>query len=162
MIINQSGEACLRNSSCYFGGDFHFLLFKLGYSDKTNNPNDSPGKRRLGFFSCSRSGGTSEQSSVELPLAPMKSFSLIFSAQAKPPYARHTSAEFFVGHFHQKSHRGAIAPLWLFWSKWRDSNSRPPVPEQIRHRFLTTFVDFLVLFSPKMVLSDDLVSTVST
>jgi hypothetical protein len=47
------------------------------------------------------------------------------------------------------------------WSKWRDSNSRPPVPEQILHRFLTTFVDFLVLFSPKTVLYDALVRTVS-
>ena len=50
----------------------------------------------------------------------------------------------------------------LFWSKWRDSNSRPPVPEQIRHRFLTTFVDFLMLFSPKTVLSDAPRRTVST
>ena len=50
----------------------------------------------------------------------------------------------------------------VFWSKWRDSNSRPPVPEQIHHRFLTTFVDFLVLFSPKTMLSDALVRTVST
>ena len=30
-------------------------------------------------------------------------------------------------HEEQNSHR-AFA-LWLFWSKWRDSNSRPPVPE---------------------------------
>ena len=53
--------------------------------------------------------------------------------------------------------------LCLFcWSKWRDSNSRPPVPEQIRHCFLTTFVDFLVLFSPKTMLMRALVSTVST
>ena len=51
---------------------------------------------------------------------------------------------------------------FFFWSKRRDSNPRSPVPEQIRHRFLTTFVDFLVLFSPKTVLSDALVSTVST
>ena len=50
----------------------------------------------------------------------------------------------------------------IFWSKCGDSNSRPPVPEQIRHRFLTTFVDFLVLFSPKTMLSDALVRTVST
>ena len=43
-----------------------------------------------------------------------------------------------------------------------NENSRPPVPEQIRHRFLTTFVDFLVLFSPKTVLSDAPRRTVST
>ena len=49
-----------------------------------------------------------------------------------------------------------------FWSKRRDSNPRSPVPEQIRHRFLTTFVDFLVLFSPKKVLMRALVRTVST
>ena len=48
------------------------------------------------------------------------------------------------------------------WSKRRDSNPRSPVPEQIRHRFLTTFVDFLMLFSPKTMLSDALVRTVST
>ena len=52
--------------------------------------------------------------------------------------------------------------ILFYWSKWRDSNSRPPVPEQLRHRFLTTFVDFLVLFSPKTMLSDALVRTVST
>ena len=59
----------------------------------------------------------------------------------------------------KKEHR-KDAPL--LWSKWRDSNSRPPVPEQIRHRFLTTFVDFFVLFSPKTVLSDAPRRTVST
>lgn len=57
---------------------------------------------------------------------------------------------------------GELMLSHLFWSKWRDSNSRPPVPEQIHHRFLTTFVDFLVLFSPKTMLSDALVRTVST
>ena len=42
------------------------------------------------------------------------------------------------------------------------ANPRSPVPEQIRHRFLTTFVYFLVLFSLKTMLSDALVRTVST
>ena len=51
---------------------------------------------------------------------------------------------------------------FLFWSKWRDSNSRPPVPEAILSSLLTTFVCFLVLFSPKTMLSDALVRTVST
>ena len=37
-------------------GYFHFLLLKLGYSNKTNNPNDSPNKRMFGLFSCGRSG----------------------------------------------------------------------------------------------------------
>ena len=37
-------------------GYFHFLLLKLGYSNKTNNPNDSPNKRLFGLFSCGRSG----------------------------------------------------------------------------------------------------------
>ena len=32
----------------------YFLLLKLGYSNKTNNPNDSPRKRRFGLFSCGR------------------------------------------------------------------------------------------------------------
>ena len=50
----------------------------------------------------------------------------------------------------------------VFWSKWQDSNLRSHRPEQIRHRFLTTFVDFLMLFSPKTMLSDALVRTVST
>ena len=50
----------------------------------------------------------------------------------------------------------------VFWSKWQDSNLRSHRPEQIQHRFLTTFVDFLVLFSPKTMLSDALVRTVST
>ena len=35
-------------------GYFHFLLLKLGYSNKTNNPNDSPSKRMFGLFSCGR------------------------------------------------------------------------------------------------------------
>ena len=47
------------------------------------------------------------------------------------------------------------------WSKWRDSNSRPPVPEASRSSLLTTFVCFLVLSSPKTVLSGTLVHTVS-
>ena len=33
-------------------GYFHFLLLKFGYSNKTNNPNDSPSKRMFGLFSC--------------------------------------------------------------------------------------------------------------
>jgi hypothetical protein len=48
-----------------------------------------------------------------------------------------------------------------FWSKWRDSNSRPPVPEAIGSSLLTTLVCFLVLLSPKTVLSGTLVHTVS-
>ena len=36
-------------------GYFHFLLLKLGYSNKTNNPNASPSKRMFGLFSCGRS-----------------------------------------------------------------------------------------------------------
>ena len=54
---------------------------------------------------------------------------------------------------------------WCFlalWSKCGGSNSGPHGPEQIRHRFLTTFVYFLVLFSLKTMLSDALVRTVST
>ena len=35
-------------------GYFHFLLLKLGYSNKTNNPNDSPRRRMFGLFSCGR------------------------------------------------------------------------------------------------------------
>ena len=53
-------------------------------------------------------------------------------------------------------------PSFSFLSRWQDSNLRLLRPEQIRHRFLTTFVDFLMLFSPKTMLSDALVSTVST
>ena len=41
-------------------------------------------------------------------------------------------------------------------------NPRSSVPKQIRHRFLTTFVDFLMLFSPKTMLSDAPRRTVST
>ena len=51
---------------------------------------------------------------------------------------------------------------FLFWSKCGDSNSRPPVPEASQSSLLTTFVYFLVLFSPKAMLSDALVRTVST
>ena len=40
------------------GGYFHFLLLKLGYSNKTNNPNASPSKRMFGLFSCGRSDRT--------------------------------------------------------------------------------------------------------
>ena len=36
-------------------GYFHFLLLKLGYSNKTNNPNASPSKRMFGLFSCGTS-----------------------------------------------------------------------------------------------------------
>ena len=43
-----------------------------------------------------------------------------------------------------------------------NANLRLLRPEQIRHRFLSTFVDFLMLFSPKTMLSDALVPTVST
>ena len=39
-------------------GYFHFLLLKLGYSNKTNNPNDSPSKRMFGLFSCGTNGDT--------------------------------------------------------------------------------------------------------
>ena len=49
-----------------------------------------------------------------------------------------------------------------FWSKRRDSNPRSPVPEAIGSSLLTTFIYFLVLLSPKTVLSDALVRTVST
>ncbi len=31
------------------------MLLKLGYSNKTNNPNDSPKRRMFGLFSCGRS-----------------------------------------------------------------------------------------------------------
>jgi len=58
--------------------------------------------------------------------------------------------------------KGTALRCLLLWSEWQDSNLRPLGPEQIRHRFLTTFVDFLVLFSPKTMLSDALVRTVST
>ena len=51
--------------------------------------------------------------------------------------------------------------ICVFWSKWRDSNSRPPVPEQIGSSILTTFICFLAFFSPKTVLLDALVRTVS-
>ena len=44
----------------------------------------------------------------------------------------------------------------------RNANSRPPVPEAIGSSLLTTFVDFLVLFSPKTMLMRALVRTVST
>ena len=50
----------------------------------------------------------------------------------------------------------------LKWSKRRDSNPRSPVPEAIGSSLLTTFIYFLVLFSPKAMLSDALVRTVST
>ena len=50
----------------------------------------------------------------------------------------------------------------IFWSKRRDSNPRSPVPEAILSSLLTTFIYFLVLFSPKTMLSDALVRTVST
>ena len=50
----------------------------------------------------------------------------------------------------------------IFWSKRRDSNPRSPVPEAYRSSLLTTFIYFLVLFSPKAMLSDALVRTVST
>ena len=50
----------------------------------------------------------------------------------------------------------------ILWSKRRDSNPRSPVPEAINDSFLTTFVRFLVLLSPKTMLSDALVRTVST
>ena len=50
----------------------------------------------------------------------------------------------------------------IFWSKRRDSNPRSPVPEAIGSSILTAFVYFLVLFSPKTMLSDALVHTVST
>ena len=33
------------------------MLLKLGYSNKTNNPNASPSKRMFGLFSCGRSDG---------------------------------------------------------------------------------------------------------
>ena len=33
-------------------GYFHFSQLKLRYSNKTNNPNDSPSKRMFGLFSC--------------------------------------------------------------------------------------------------------------
>ena len=62
----------------------------------------------------------------------------------------------------KEKHRQPKRASYAFWSKRRDSNPRSPVPEQIQHRFLTTFVDFLMFFSPKTMLSDALVRTVST
>ena len=39
-----------------------------------------------------------------------------------------------------------------FWSKWRDSNSRPPVPERRIPCHIRIFLYFSVLFSPQIVL----------
>ena len=58
--------------------------------------------------------------------------------------------------------RTSVREILLFWSKRRDSNPRSPVPEASQSSLLTTFVYFLVLFSPKAMLSDALVRTVST
>ena len=49
-----------------------------------------------------------------------------------------------------------------FWSKWRDSNSRPPVPEEIYTDFFLDFGGFSGLSCPKTVLSGALRSNVST
>ena len=69
-------------------------------------------------------------------------------------------ASFRPHHKHKKQATARAA--YFLWSKWRDSNSRPPVPEAIGSSLLTTFIYFLVLFSPKAMLSDALVRTVST
>ena len=42
------------------------MLLKLGYSNKTNNPNDSPKRRMFGLFSCGRSDRT-RTCSIVLP-----------------------------------------------------------------------------------------------
>ena len=57
----------------------------------------------------------------------------------------------------KENHKGSL----FLWSKCGDSNSRPPVPEASRSSLLTAFIYFLVLFSPKVMLSDALVRTVS-
>ena len=64
--------------------------------------------------------------------------------------------------FRWKRKRSTFSTSFPFWSEWLDSNQRLLGPEQIRHRFLTTFINFLMLFSPKTMLSDALVRTVST
>ena len=65
-------------------------------------------------------------------------------------------------HWQKRKRSPQGQPLSLFWSKCGDSNSRPPVPEESRSSLLTTFVCFSVLLSPKAMLSDALVRTVST
>ena len=61
-----------------------------------------------------------------------------------------------------KKHSHPQGMTVFFWSKRQDSNLRSPVPEAIGSSLLTTFIYFLVLFSPKTMLSDTLVRTVST
>ena len=48
-------------------------------------------------------------------------------------------------HHKQKNNRQPGGLSVIFWSKWRDSNSRPPVPEASRSSPLTTFIYFLAL-----------------
>ena len=80
------------------------------------------------------------------------------------PYAKEKCMAFSLSHQLRgpKKERATTRADLSFWSKWRDSNSRPPVPEAIGSSLLTTFVYFLVLFSPETMLSDALVRTVST
>ena len=51
---------------------------------------------------------------------------------------------------------------WRLWSEWRDSNSRHPGPKELMELFSNLFCSFLVLSAQIPVLSEPVLSTVST
>ena len=52
-------------------------------------------------------------------------------------------------------------PSLIFWSEWRDSNSRHPAPKKLWELFSNIFRSFLAPFIPEKLLFRTLVSTVS-
>ena len=89
-------------------GYFHFLLLKLGYSNKTNNPNASPIKRMFGLFSCGRSDRVQS-----LCLREYKAFLKLSLAQTPSHHKRFE--RFIIVKLNEKSPNG-IDPFGDFWS----------------------------------------------
>ena len=61
----------------------------------------------------------------------------------------------------KRKKQGWLMPSLLFWSKWRDSNSRHPAPKELLELFSNIFRSFLALFIPDKLLFETLVSTAS-
>ena len=68
-----------------------------------------------------------------------------------------------IGKLQTKKQKREDEPLFsVFWSEWQDSNLRHRRPKRNDSSFLCLFWPFLMLFSPKSVLSCTLLPTVST
>ena len=61
----------------------------------------------------------------------------------------------------KRKKQGWLMPSLLFWSKWRDSNSRHPAPKARLELFSNNFRSVFASFIPEKLLFETLFSTVS-